>query len=284
MIGLNRQEYYRAIERESLRKKQATLVIKLVKEVRIRQPRIGGKKLYHLLKKEFQRLKIGRDKLFKILRSNNLLIKPKRQYHITTNSFHRFKKHKNKIEKLLINRPEQVVVSDITYLGTRSNPMYLALVTDAYSKKVLGYNVSDSLNTEGALKALQMAITKRSYKKSKLIHHSDRGIQYCSDLYQKKLKSNDIECSMTEKYDPYQNAIAERINGIIKQEFISNIKIENIELMQLLMDESIKIYNNERPHFSCELLTPEKMHQQRELKRKTYKMKKQNTLKVEYSA
>ena len=284
MIGINRQEYYRAIKSQTLRKEQANIVVELVQEVRIRLPRLGGKKLYHLLKKELQELKIGRDKLFKILRVNNLLIKPKKQYHITTNSFHRFKKHKNKIEELVIHRPEQVVVSDITYLGTRINPIYLALVTDAYSKKVLGYNISDSLNTQGALDALQMAINKRSYKDATLIHHSDKGVQYCSDLYQKKLETNEIECSMTEKYDPYQNAIAERINGIIKQEFIGDIKIESIELMQILIDESIKIYNTERPHFSCELLTPEMMHQQRELKRKTHKMKKQNTLKVEYSA
>jgi transposase InsO family protein len=183
LIGINRQEYYRSIKAQILRKNQANKVIELVQEVRIRLPRLGGGKLYHLLKKEFKKIKIGRDKLFKILRANNLLIKPKRQYHITTNSFHRFKKHKNKIEELVINRPEQVIVSDITYLGTRANPMYLALVTDAYSKKVLGYNVSDSLNTQGALNALQMAINNRIYKKELLIHHSDRGIQYCSDLY-----------------------------------------------------------------------------------------------------
>lgn len=256
-----------------MRTKKANAVIELVKKVRIRMPRLGGKKLYHLLKKKLQGLKIGRDKLFKILRANNLLIRPKKQYHITTNSFHRFKKHKNKVEKLVINRPEQVIVSDITYLGSRTKPMYLALVTDAYSKKILGYNLSDSLNTEGALEALHMAINNRIYNKESLIHHSDRGVQYCSDLYQKKLVTNEIECSMTEKYDPYQNAIAERINGIIKQEFIGDIEVGSLELMQLIIDESIKIYNSERPHFSCALMTPDLMHQQRELKRKTYKKK-----------
>jgi transposase InsO family protein len=284
LIGIHRQEYYRAIKSKVLRKEQATIVVDLVQAVRIRLPRIGGKKLYYLLKKKLQELKIGRDKLFKILRANNLLIKAKRQYHITTNSFHRFKKHKNKIEELVINRPEQVVVSDITYLGTRTNPMYLALVTDAYSKKILGYNVSNSLNTKGALDALHMAINNRTYKKEVLIHHSDRGIQYCSDLYQETLNTNKIVCSMTEKYDPYQNAIAERINGIIKQEFIGDIEVGSIDLMRLLIDESIAIYNTERPHFSCNLMTPKKMHQQRELRRKTYKMKKQNTLNIEYSA
>lgn len=284
MIGIHRQVYYRAKRSKLLREEKASVVVELVKQVRIRMPRLGGKKVYHLLKKKLQVLKIGRDKLFKILRANNLLIKPKKQYHITTNSFHRFKKHKNKVEELVINRPEQVIVSDITYLGNRKNPMYLALITDAYSKKVLGYNLSDSLNTEGALEALDMAINNRMYNNEPLIHHSDRGVQYCSDLYQKKLIGNKIECSMTEKYDPYQNAIAERINGIIKQEFIGDIEVGSLELMQLLIDESIKIYNSERPHLSCALMTPDWMHQQRKLKRKTYKMKKQNTLKVEHPA
>lgn len=284
MIGIHRQVYYRAKRSKLLREEKASVVVELVKQVRIRMPRLGGKKVYHLLKKKLQVLKIGRDKLFKILRANNLLIKPKKQYHITTNSFHRFKKHKNKVEELVINRPEQVIVSDITYLGNRKKPMYLALITDAYSKKVLGYNLSDSLNTEGALEALDMAINNRMYNNEPLIHHSDRGVQYCSDLYQKKLIGNKIECSMTEKYDPYQNAIAERINGIIKQEFIGDIEVGSLELMQLLIDESIKIYNSERPHLSCALMTPDWMHQQRKLKRKTYKMKKQNTLKVEHPA
>lgn len=284
MVGIHRQVYYRAKRSKLLREEKARAVVELVKKVRIRMPRLGGKKVYHLLKKKLQVLKIGRDKLFKILRANNLLIKPKKQYHITTNSFHRFKKHKNKVEELVINRPEQVIVSDITYLGNRKKPMYLALITDAYSKKVLGYNLSDSLNTEGALEALDMAINNRMYNNEPLIHHSDRGVQYCSDLYQKKLIGNKIECSMTEKYDPYQNAIAERINGIIKQEFIGDIEVGSLELMQLLIDESIKIYNSERPHLSCALMTPDLMHQQRKLKRKTYKMKKQNTLKVEHPA
>lgn len=284
MIGIHRQVYYRAKRSKLLREEKASAVVELVKKVRIRMPRLGGKKVYHLLKKKLQVLKIGRDKLFKILRANNLLIKPKKQYHITTNSFHRFKKHKNKVDELVINRPEQVIVSDITYLGNRKKPMYLALITDAYSKKVLGYNLSDSLNKEGALEALDMAINNRMYNNEPLIHHSDRGVQYCSDLYQKKLIGNKIECSMTEKYDPYQNAIAERINGIIKQEFIGDIEVGSLELMQLLIDESIKIYNSERPHLSCALMTPDWMHQQRKLKRKTYKMKKQNTLKVEHPA
>lgn len=129
-----------------------------------------------------------------------------------------------------IERPEMVWVSDITYVGTRANPSYLALVTDAYSKKIVGYNVSKSLAVEGSLKALEMAIKNREHRQCSLIHHSDRGLQYCSNDYQKLLNHNNIRPSMTEKYDPYENAIAERINGILKQEFYIAKKVRDFNL------------------------------------------------------
>ena len=258
MIGIHRQVYYKRINAEKAKVNLAEKVIYLVNEIRIKMPRIGTRKLYHLLKTELVKLKVGRDKLFDILRANHLLIKPKRQYHVTTNSHHRFKKHKNLIKNMEINRPEQVFVSDITYLGNRANPIYLALVTDAYSKKIMGFDVSDSLNAKGAINALNMAIKNRKYVQGQsqtLVHHSDRGLQYCSNEYQEILDKHHIECSMTEKYDPYQNAIAERINGILKQEFIAN---------------SIDIYNTYRPHFSNYYLTPEQMHLQVLLPRRKY--------------
>jgi len=236
-------------------------------------PRIGTRKLYYLLKDELDSLGIGRDKLFSILKANHMLIQPKRSYHITTNSHHRFRKHKNLIENLEIVRPEQVWVADITYVGNRNNPMYLALVTDAYSKKIKGYNVSNTLETKGSLKALKMAVKLREYKDQQLIHHSDRGLQYCSNEYQRMIEKNKIKCSMTESYDPYQNAVAERINGILKQEFLMNIKNINIETMKILVKQSIDIYNKYRPHWSCYMLTPEQMHQQKNIKIRTYKNK-----------
>ena len=194
-------------------------VISLVKSKRILMPKIGTRKLYYLLEKELKELKVGRNKLFKILKVNQLLIKPKKKYHITTNSHHRFRKHKNQITEMDFKRPEQVWVSDITYIGNRKNPSYLALITDAYSKKIMGYNVSNSLNVEGSLLALEMALKNRNYKNEPVIHHSDRGLQYCSNEYQKVLEKNDIQPSMTEQYDPYENAFAERVNGVLKQEF-----------------------------------------------------------------
>lgn len=272
MFGISRQVYYRAKKSEKQRRQKAEKVIGLVQQVRLRMPRIGSRKLYHLLYDDLRKIGVGRDRLFAIMRANHMSIIPKRQYHITTDSHHRFRKHKNLIEDLAVKRPEQVWVSDITYIGTRKNPMYLALVTDAYSKKIMGYDVSNSLDTSGALRALKTALKERIYKKA-LIHHSDRGLQYCSFEYQGVLSDKDVKTSMTEQYDPYQNAVAERINGIIKHEFLNGIKVQDIELMEKIVNQSIQIYNEERPHLSCHFYTPNQMHQQSKIKIKTYKMK-----------
>jgi len=239
-------------------------------------PRLGTRKLYHILKMELSILKVGRDKLFRILKANHMLIKAKRSYHITTDSHHRFRKHKNIVSNLEIEEPEQIWVSDITYVGTRANPTYLALITDAYSKKIMGHNVSNSLAVDGSLQALEMALNNRSTKDKPLIHHSDRGLQYCSNDYQALLKDNNIKASMTEKYDPYENAIAERINGILKQEFGIARNIKNIDLKKQLIKSAVSIYNNFRPHLSNHMLTPVEMHKQKKLKRKQYKSKKLN--------
>jgi transposase InsO family protein len=237
-------------------------------------PKIGTRKLYYLLEDDLSQLNVGRDKLFRILRANHMLIKPRRSYHITTDSHHRFRKHKNLVNTMEIEKPESIWVSDITYVGTRSNPSYFALITDAYSKKIVGYNVSNSLNMEGSISALDMALKNRVYKDRELIHHSDRGLQYCSNEYQKILAENNISSSMTEKYDPYENAIAERINGILKQEFDISKNIDKLELKKHVIKNAIEIYNDRRPHLSNHMLTPQQMHRQHKLKRKQYKSKK----------
>jgi len=210
-----------------------------VRNIRNVMPKLGSRKLYYLLKDELSTLNVGRDKLFRILRVNHMLIKPKKSYHITTDSHHRFRKHKNLVSILEIEKPESVWVSDITYVGTRINPSYLALITDAYSKKIVGYNVSNSLSAEGSLKALDIALENRMYKNQPLIHHSDRGLQYCSNEYQKIIYKNNLHCSMTESYDPYQNAVAERINGIHKQEFLINTNNLNLKTMRIVVKQSI---------------------------------------------
>ena len=235
-------------------------------------PRLGTRKAYYILKSPLQALHVGRDKLFSILKANNMLITPKRNYRITTDSHHRFRKHKNLIENMSLVQPEQVWVSDITYIGGRDRNCYLALVTDAYSKKIMGYDVSNSLAAEGSLRALNMAIKQRKYNKS-LIHHSDRGLQYCSNDYQSMLQKKKIIPSMTESYDPYANAIAERVNGILKQEFLLEEHKVNIQTMKALVKDAIRIYNTKRPHWSCYMKTPEQMHQQKSVKIRTYKSK-----------
>jgi putative transposase len=216
-------------------------------------PRIGTRKLSHILEEPLRDLHVGRDKLFQILKANHMLIVPRRSYHKTTNSHHRFHKHKNMVEKIDVIRPEQV------------------WVTDAYSKKIMGYDLSDSLAAEGTIRALRMADKKRMYRQEPLIHHSDRGFQYCSDDYQKLLEKKKIVPSMTETYDPYANAVAERVNGIIKQEFLLEDYKVDLKTMQLLVAEAVRAYNTLRPHLSCSMNTPEQMHLQRKIKIKSYK-------------
>ena len=271
MFGVNRQVYYRRLQTVKRRKSRAVKVIELVESIRIQMPKIGTRKLYFMLEEELKQLQVGRDMLFRILKANHMLINPRRRYHVTTNSHHRFKKHKNLIENVVPEKPEQIWVSDITYVGNRQNPMYLALVTDAYSKQIMGHDLSNSLDVSGTLRALKMAVKKRKYKNNIITHHSDRGLQYCSNEYQDLLKRSKINCSMTESYDPYANAVAERINGILKGEFIGYKKQWSLQTMGELVKNSIEIYNEQRPHFSCYYRTPKQMHQQNEVKIKTYK-------------
>ena len=276
MFGLNRQVYYRSTKRSKACRNKAEQVIELVENIRIKMPKIGGRKLYFMLNEPLKTLKIGRDKFFNILKANHLLITPKRSYHITTNSHHRFRKHKNLVLDYQITKPNQVWVADITYIGNRKNPSYLSLITDAYSKKIVGHHVAENLTTEGSLLALKKAINTTELKELSLIHHSDRGLQYCSDEYQKNLEKNNIKCSMTQNSDPYENAVAERINGILKQEFnIDKFDVET-KIKRKIVEESIEIYNELRPHFSNHYLTPNQMHKQEKLKIKTYKNKNQS--------
>ncbi|WP_199740757.1 IS3 family transposase, partial [Flavobacterium bomense] len=243
LFGIDRQVYYRKTKRRIIKQDKAQLVVNMVLETRIQMPRIGSKKLFYLLGNDLKKLKIGRDKFIDILRANHLLIMPKRSYHITTNSHHRFRKYKNQLLDLQINKPEQVWVSDITYIGKREKPCYLSLITDAYSKKIVGYNVSDNLNTESSLAALRLAIKQRENKEMPLIHHSDRGLQYCANEYQKLLSKNGIKPSMTQNSDPYENAVAERINGILKQEFSIDKYNKDLPIMKQIIKETVAIYN-----------------------------------------
>lgn len=278
LFGIDRQVYYRKIKRKINKQNKAAQVVAMVIEIRKSMPRLGTRKLYCLLSDRLQLMYIGRDRFFDILRANHLLIQPKRSYHITTNSHHRFRKHQNQILDLEINRPEQVWVSDITYIGKREKPCYLSIVTDAYSKKIMGHYVSDNLNTESSLIALEIAVKQRENKDLSLIHHSDRGLQYCANDYQSVLNKNGILASMTQNSDPYENAVAERINGILKQEFMIDKYNQDLEIMKRIVKEAINIYNAQRPHYSNHMLTPNQMHIQNQIKMRTYKTKNSSKL------
>jgi transposase InsO family protein len=219
-------------------------------------PRIGTRKLYHLLDGE---LSIGRDKLFSILRANQMLVKPLRSYTKTTMSKHWLHKHPNLLKNMLIQRPEQVYVSDITYIKSRQRTHYLSLITDAFSRKIVGYHLSDDLSSESVVKALKMAVRTRN-RDIPLVHHSDRGLQYCSTVYQQVLEKHNIKPSMTDGYDCYQNALAERVNGILKQEFLF-FRCNNYQDLNRLIKQSIQIYNNRRPHWALKMKTPNFIHQ-----------------------
>lgn len=256
----------------------AAEVVSLVIPLRRQMPRVGGRKLYYLLQEPLSQLGVGRDKFFSILRANSMLVVAKRCYRTTTNSKHMFRKHKNLIDGYVPTAPEQVWVSDITYIGGRNRHAYLALVTDAYSKKIVGYDLSDSLEASGAVRALRMANRHRDYRHNKLIHHSDRGIQYCCEEYQREARRCGLTISMTESYDPYANAVAERVNGILKQEFgLENMKLP-LHLQRKIVGECINIYNSLRPHSSCGMLTPNQMHKQNSVQIKTYRQKKSKQL------
>ncbi len=232
----------------------------LVEGVRKDMPRLGTRKLYYLLKDEFAKhnLKIGRDALFGYLRSESMLIRPRKNYTKTTNSNHWLRKHPNLMKETEVSGPEEFFVSDITYIKSRERTHFLSLVTDAYSRKIMGYHLSDDMSAENVVKAVRMANNNRLTSKY-LIHHSDRGLQYCSAIYQKELRLSNMTPSMTDGYDCYQNALAERMNGILKGEFLIYKCNSGKELKKLIV-ESIRTYNNKRPHLSLKYKTPNFIH------------------------
>jgi len=261
LFGISRQSIYQKEKRFFFREKELDQVKQEVIKIRMEMPRIGVRKLYYLLEETFKSMtvKIGRDAFFDFLRQEHMLVKPMKNYTKTTNSKHWLRKHPNLLVNLNIKEPEQVFVSDITYVKSMEDTHYLSLVTDAYSRKIMGYHLSDDMTAENVVKALRMAIKNKKTNKPS-IHHSDRGLQYCSELYQNELKQNNITPSMTDGYDCYQNALAERINGILKNEFLI-YKCKNNQQLNHLIKESIEIYNNKRPHLSLKYKTPNFVHE-----------------------
>ncbi|WP_409011491.1 IS3 family transposase [Aeromonas salmonicida] len=259
-LGISRQAYYKRNRVADVRHAQGLQVVRFVRQVRLRQPRVGTRKLHYLLQgQDDVWLKVGRDRLFQILAEHRLLVPPRRAYHKTTHSFHRFYRHPNLLkagpEQVTPVAPEQVWVADITYLPARSGPLYLSLVTDAYSRKIVGHHVHAGMHAESVAMAFKKALKQRRGG-GELIHHSDRGVQYCSGLYQSLHARYAVKCSMTDGYDCYQNALAERVNGILKGELLLQSP-QDLAQAREMVREAVDIYNVERPHHALKYRTPD---------------------------
>ena len=255
LFGYTRQAYYKHLRRNREGSLSNTLLLERVGYYRKLMPRLGGRKLWHLLQQDG--FPVSRDRLFTLLSENNLLVKRRKKYSVTTCSRHWMRKYPNLIRGFDLERPHRLWVGDITYISLKEGFAYLALITDAYSKRIVGYDLNTTLERDGALRALRMAIDQTPQQKRQgLIHHSDRGCQYCSKEYVKLLTDNGIRISMTEKGDPYENAVAERVNGILKSEWIDEECFESFQAAKERIDQIVILYNSLRPHASCDWLTP----------------------------
>lgn len=260
LLGHTRQAYYQQRKRAERVALWGELIVQEVLGIREQQRYLGGRKLYHKLRSFFceHSIEIGRDAFFDLLREYSLLVKKRRtRKPRTTISCWRGTRYPNLARELVPTRANQLWVSDITYIRTREGFGYLSLITDAYSRKIVGYYLSDDLTARGCVRALTMAV-KANPDRIGLIHHSDRGAQYYSAEYMKALGRN-IRISMSEKSNPRENAIAERVNGILKQEYLAK-KYKNIPEAKRAVAEAVSLYNNDRPHSSIDMLTPAEAH------------------------
>lgn len=247
-------------------------IVKEVVKLREQLPGVGTGKRPHLLTDYLaeHQIKLGRDKLYALLREHHLLRSKRRKRAKTTNSQHPFYKYVNLVKELPITCPNQLWVSDITYIRTGRDFSYLSLITDAYSHKIMGWALDTTLQTKGPLAALQMAVENLPKGKEGLIHHSDRGIPYCCKDYIQLLCSSNIRISMTSQGDPGENAVAERINGILKEEFNCRAFL-TFDLAKAAITQTIQAYNQLRPHASCDYLTPNQAHLKEGILRKRWR-------------
>ena len=273
LFGKSRHAYYEAQWQQKQETLEEAIILELVYELRLTMPLLGTRKLYHMIQEEMHRhcIKLGRDKFFELLSAHGLLLRRRRRKAQTTNSRHWLKKHPNLIRFIEVTRAHELWVSDITYIAVADRFSYLSLITDAYSRKIIGYHLSQALVSYGTLEALKMAIGANWQPGSQLIHHSDRGVQYCSSEYIDILQRHSILISMTEKSDPYENALAERINGILKSEFGLSRTFVSHEEAEREVSASIEIYNTMRPHGSCDYRTPAEAHSGQGVLRRRWK-------------
>lgn len=261
LFGFSRQAWYGNRKRQSGLQMQEVFILSLVKGLRKEHRRMGAEKLHRLVTPTLQEhnIKYGRDKFYFLLRGHGLLVKRRRRGPKTTNSNHFYRKYPNLIRDIELLSPGRLWVSDITYIRTEKGFVYLSLVTDAYSRKIVGWCLWPNLTSEGALNALKMAISAEGAKQG-LIHHSDRGIQYCCNDYVNYLKGSKINISMTENGDPYENAIAERVNGILKEEYGLHGTFADYHVALEAAKVAVSRYNNKRPHRSVDMMFPAEAH------------------------
>lgn len=262
MFGVSKQGFYSRIHRQKKKDELSQEVLQMVAEIRKEMPGTGTRKLYAELQTRLKdmSIKIGRDALFNLLRNHGLLIRKTKSYHITTDSKHFFYRSPNLLKQTEITHAEQAFVCDITYIRTDNNHTYLSIVTDIYSKKIMGWCLDDNMKVGMVKEALKMANKNRQHHTNDIIHHSDRGIQYCCPDYTEFAEKLGYKMSTTEKYDPYENAVAERINGILKYEFGLRKSIVNIEVAKKMIEQAVRIYNTKRRHWSLGLDTPDLAH------------------------
>ena len=260
LVGMTRQSHYRYLHRETKERMIEEVILEYVLTRRTQHSRMGSKKLYHEAKRELDMEGIGRDKFLKILRNNGLLLKRRWKKARTTNSRHSFRIYGNALDERAKQMRNGAVVSDITYIRLGDGFHYLSLVTEVSSRKIVGYDLSHSLGIEGSIRAMKMAIREIGDTRG-MIHHSDRGIQYCSREYIGMLTSRGIRISMSEKGNPYENAIAERINGILKKEYRLDHHFGSKEEALKAVREAIRLYNDDRPHWSLGLRTPSEVYE-----------------------
>lgn len=280
-FGISKQAYYQQITREKLKDLEREKIINWVIDYRKLLPKTGTRKLYQYLQPKMmqENIKMGRDTINDLLRSRGMLVKKTKRYFITTDSKHFFYKSPNLLTDLKITHSEQVFVSDITYIKTDSGHAYLALVTDAYSRKIMGWSLQDNMKVSMVKDALNMAHKNCIFNHKNIIHHSDRGIQYCCPDYSQYAENKGFILSTTQQYDPYENAIAERINGILKYEFGLRNTIKSIEIAQKMVAQATELYNNLRMHWSLDFKKPQEVHlQYNKQENKNYKRVKTTVL------
>ena len=260
--SMSRQNFYKGRRKRIRRNVDGNLIEELVRTERMAQPRLGGKKLHHLLKPELEKagVRIGRDRFFEVLGERGLLLDPLPKAPRTTNSRHSLPVFRNLLADMQVDAPNQAWVSDITYLRTDEGFLYLSLITDDWSRKIVGYHTGDTLETEGCLRALEQAV-KGLARGIFPLHHSDRGSQYCSHLYTKTLRKYGLGISMTEELHCYENAKAERVNGILKQEYFLGSCFRTKQQAIKAVDQAVWLYNKRRPHQALKYEIPAVVHE-----------------------